>query len=116
MTYDDIERAALAPPGAELDVKWGKNRTFCVRSKMFAVAGSLGEDRPRVCLKTSHASFEQLVAEGVAEPAPYLARAKRVLFHAGAVPDDQLLTWLRRSYDLIAAKLPKSVRASLGGG
>lgn len=114
MTYEEIERAALALPGATFDLKWETRRTFCVGGKMFAVAGGPGEARPRVCLKVSEASFEQLVEEGVAEPAPYLARGKWVLFHVGGVADDQLVAYLRRSYELIARGLPKATRVALG--
>lgn len=114
MTYDRFEAAALALPGATFEIKWENNRTFCVGGKIFAFGGHLGEARPRVCLKASDASFEQLVEEGVAEPAPYLARAKWVLFHVGAVSDDELLEYLRRSHALVAAKLTKRERAALG--
>ena len=114
MKAKDFEKAALALPGAVLDIKWGADRCYCVGGKIFAVGGH-GEDEPRYCLKVSDASFEQLCEEGVAEPAPYLARAKWVLLKdAHALPDDQLLEYLRRSHALIAAKLTKKARAELG--
>ena len=49
-------------------------------------------------------------------PAPYLARA-----HWVALEDEDALTrrelepWLRSAYELVWAKLPKGVRAGLGG-
>lgn len=106
--------AALALPGAVLDIKWGGDRCYCVGGKIFAFGGS-GQDAPRYCLKVSDASFEQLIEEGVAEPAPYLGRAKWVMLKpADVLPDDQLLEYLRRSHAMIAAKLTKKMRADLG--
>lgn len=114
MKAKDFEAAALALPGATLDIKWGADRCYCVGGKIFAFGGS-GQDEPRYCLKVSDASFEQLCEEGVAEPAPYLARAKWVLLKSAHVlPDDQLLEYLRRSHALIAAKLTKKARKDLG--
>lgn len=115
MDFETFDRAARALPGATFDVKWEKDRVYSVGGKMFAVAGQLGEARPRWCLKVSDASFDQLIEEGVAEPAPYLARAKWVLFaSADAVPDDQLLAYLRQAHALIAAKLTAKARRELG--
>ena len=102
-------------PGVKLDIKWGQDRVFCVGDKMFAVAGELGDEAPRWCLKVSDASFEQLCEEGVAEPAPYLARNKWVLFKsADAIPDEQLRAYLANAHALIAAKLPKKTQRELG--
>ena len=74
MRADAFHAAAMALPGVTLDIKWGADRCYCVGGKMFAVAGHEGQDEPRYCFKASEASFEQLCEEGVAEPAPYLAR------------------------------------------
>lgn len=105
---------AMALPGVELDIKWGQDRCYCVGGKMFAVAGH-GQEEPRYCFKASDASFEQLTEEGVAEPAPYLARAKWVLLKdAHVLPDDQLSKYIAMSHALIAAKLTKKKRAELG--
>lgn len=105
---------AMALPGVTLDIKWGADRCYCVGGKMFAVAGH-GQEEPRYCFKASDASFEQLCEEGVAEPAPYLARAKWVpLKSAHALPDDQLTVYIARSHGLIAAKLTKKLRTALG--
>ena len=48
-------------------------------------------------------------------PAPYLARAKWVkIGDLSKVSDAELKALIRRSYDLITAKLTKKVRTELG--
>jgi predicted DNA-binding protein (MmcQ/YjbR family) len=112
---DAFHAAALALPGATFDIKWGADRCYLVGGRMFAVAGHVGEEAPRWTLKVSDASFEQLCLEGVAEPAAYVGRYKWVTFAtADAVPDEQLLAYLRTAHALVAAKLPAKERRSLG--
>ena len=36
MTPAELEKAALALPGAELSIKWGDDRCYVVGGKMFA--------------------------------------------------------------------------------
>ena len=106
---------AMALPGATYDIKWGHDRCYCVGGRMFAVAGHEGEDEPRYCFKASDASFEQLCEEGVADPAPYMARAKWVLLKdAHVLPDDQLGKYIEIAHKLIAEKLTRKARAELG--
>ena len=115
MNADDFHRVAMALPGATLDIKWGKDRVYCVGEKMFAVAGCEGEAEPRYAFKAADASFEQLCEEGVAVPAPYMARARWVqLTSSDALPDDQLTAYLATAHRLIADKLTKKKRAELG--
>ena len=115
MKFDDFHAAALGLPGCTFDIKWGADRVYSVGGKMFAVAGHEGEAEPRYSMKVSDGAFDQLVEEGVAEPAPYMARAKWVSFkQAGAVGDDQLLAYLRQAHALIAAKLSRKLQVELG--
>ena len=115
MTPEELHAFVLALPGATFDVKWGADRVYSVGGKMFAVAGREGEAEPRWSVKASDASFQQLVEEGVAVPAPYLARAQWVQFpSAEAVSDDELRAYLRQAHALVAAKLSRKARAQLG--
>lgn len=117
MTPEAFHKAALALPGATYDLKWGADRCYSVGGKMFAVAGHTGEEKPRWCLKVTDGSYEQLIEEGVAESAPYVGRYKWVLFKShDAVPDDQLLAYLKTAHALIAAKLPAKEKKALGIG
>jgi predicted DNA-binding protein (MmcQ/YjbR family) len=114
VTFERFHAAAMALPGAALDIKWGADRIYSVGGRMFAAARGEGEPQPRYAMKASDASFEQLTEEGVAEPAPYLARARWVTFKGGGVSDDQLLAYLRQAHALIAARLSGKARRELG--
>jgi predicted DNA-binding protein (MmcQ/YjbR family) len=115
VTPEVFHKAALALPGATYDVKWGADRVYSVGGKMFAVGGHTGDPAPKYAFKASDASFDMLVAEGVAIPAPYMARAKWVQLTAHDVlPDDQLRKYLAVAHELTAAKLTKKARAELG--
>ena len=117
MNADAFHQTAMALPGVTLSIKWGQDRVYCVGEKMFAVAGHEGETEPRYAFKASDASFEQLCEEGVAEPAPYMARAKWVLLKSSDVlPDEQLTAYLKTAHGLIADKLTRKKRAELGIG
>jgi predicted DNA-binding protein (MmcQ/YjbR family) len=115
MTFDEFHAVALGLPGCTFDIKWGADRVYSVGGKMFAVAGHEGEPEPRYSMKVSDGAFDQLVEDGLAVPAPYMARAKWVWFkEADAMPDDQLLAYLRQAHGLVAAKLSRKLRTELG--
>jgi predicted DNA-binding protein (MmcQ/YjbR family) len=115
MNADEFHIAALDLPGAAFDVKWGSERTYCIGGKIFATAGRLGDPNPLYGFKASDLTFELLLDQGLARPMPYIGRAKwALLVRHNALPPDELMTYVKRSYDMIAAKLTKAVRVSLG--
>jgi predicted DNA-binding protein (MmcQ/YjbR family) len=82
---------------------------------MFAVAGSVNEPAPTYGFKASDMGFELLVEQGLARPAPYLARAKWVqLTSPDALPDQELLAYLVQAHALVAAGLTRTKRRELG--
>ena len=117
MTPDAFHDAALALPGGAYEVKWGDHRTYCAGGKMFAMAGAIGEAEPRYGFKASELTFEMLIEQGLAEPMPYLQRAKWVRLCAhDSLTDDDLVAYLVQSHAIIAAKLTKTARRALGIG
>jgi predicted DNA-binding protein (MmcQ/YjbR family) len=102
-------------PGATEDVKWGNDLVFSVGGKMFA-AFEMPEGES-IGLKVASDVFEALVQQPGIIPAPYLARASWVkLDGRGVLPREMLEDLLRQAHALVAAKLPKKVRLSLGLG
>jgi predicted DNA-binding protein (MmcQ/YjbR family) len=115
MRLEDFHAAALALPGATFDIKWGADRVYCVGGKMFAVSGAEGELTPTYGFKASDMAFELLIEQGLAIPAPYLARAKWVKLAApDALPDADLLAYLAQAHGLVAARLTRAVRRGIG--
>ena len=115
MRFEAFHAAALDLPGVSFDVKWGADRIYSVGGKMFAAAGAEGDAAPRYAFKASDLAFEILVEQGLAVPAPYMARAKWVqLASADALPDADLLAYLRQAHALVAAKLTRKARSELG--
>jgi predicted DNA-binding protein (MmcQ/YjbR family) len=102
----------MALPGVELDVKWGDDHCYCVGGNMFCATD--GAYRA-LSFKASDIAFEALTATGRARPARYLARAKWVsLGDLSRENADEVSEWVRTAYGLVAARLPRKIRAELG--
>jgi predicted DNA-binding protein (MmcQ/YjbR family) len=112
MTPEAFDAACRALPGVTMDIQWGADHVYKVGGKMFAVCGPTEHG---VSLKVSDIAFEALVESGAARPAPYLARARWVRFDSLAAQDDaEMAGWLANAHALVAAKLTKAARRSLG--
>jgi predicted DNA-binding protein (MmcQ/YjbR family) len=115
VTPEAFHQTALALAGTTVDVKWELDRVYSVGGKMFAVVGPINTPDPRYKFKASDMAFDLLIEQGLARPAPYLARAKWVeLAGPGALPDTELAAYLAQAHALVAAGLSKKVRRELG--
>jgi predicted DNA-binding protein (MmcQ/YjbR family) len=112
VTPGALETAALALPGAALSIKWGSDRCYTVGGKMFAATDAACSN---LSLKVTEIAFEALTETGRARPAPYMARAKWVMFDDVAGLDvAEVEDWLKTAHELIAAKLTRKARTELG--
>ena len=101
-------------PGASADIKWGKVLVFTVGAKMFAVTGAEPQDSRRFSFKVEDGRFLELTDRPGIIPAPYMARAHWVQVNAaGAMDDAEAQALLRRSYELVFAKLTKKLQKEL---
>ena len=65
-------------------------------------------------MKADPEEFAELTERPGIIPAPYLARAKWIAIESPqTLPQSEAAALLRRSYDLVVAKLPRTARASL---
>jgi predicted DNA-binding protein (MmcQ/YjbR family) len=113
MNVDWLREVCLAFPGVTEQIQWGNDLLFKVCGKMFAVTPL--EPAP-VCLsfKASPENFADLTERPNIIPAPYLARAQWVALETSDVlTRDELARFLRESYDMVVAKLPKKTRDAL---
>jgi predicted DNA-binding protein (MmcQ/YjbR family) len=112
MTIEVIRSICLGFPGATEDIKWGADLVFCVGGKMFC--GVYMESPYHMSFKCSPATFAELVERPGLRPAPYLARAMWVQEEVlgDALERGEAERLLRASYDLVAAKLPRTKRST----
>ena len=112
MTREGFDKAARALPGATMDVQWGEDHIYKVGGKMFA---GVDGGYTNCSFKVSDIAFEALTESGRARPAPYMARAKWVMFDDMAALDAaEVADWLKTSHGLVAAKLTRKQRAEIG--
>jgi predicted DNA-binding protein (MmcQ/YjbR family) len=98
--------------GTTEDIKWESDLCFSVGGKMYAVFDPAKPDTPT--FKCDAFDFERLTTLDGIRPAAYLARAQWVsLLRPDALPLDETRALLTKSHDLVMARLPKKVQASL---
>jgi predicted DNA-binding protein (MmcQ/YjbR family) len=99
-------------PAATQDVKWGDVLVFSVGAKMFAATHT---DMQTLCFKVDPERFLELTDRPGIIPAPYLARNKWVqIVDPTAVSRDESVELLKRSYQLVFAKLTKKLQREIG--
>ena len=113
MNIDQLRKLCLSFPGATEQIQWGDDQLFKVGGKMFAIT-PLEPARLWLSLKADPEEFAELTERPGVIPAPYLARAKWVALESpDALSQSEVAALLRKSYDVVAAKLPRTVRESL---
>ena len=116
MTLEDFRTACAALPAATYVNQWGGAHVYKVGGRIFAIAGfSRGGGPPAFAFKASEMGYQLLIEHGLAEPAPYLARAGWVrLVSQDALPDTDVAAYLGQAHALVAARLTRAARRALG--
>ena len=113
MNNETLRSFCLSLPQVTEDIKWGSDLCFCVGKKMFCVAGTAAE--VSVCFKCAEEDFNVLCERPGIIPAPYLGRNKWVLVQKpSALNTGEWRYFIRMSYDLVTAGLPKKLKMELG--
>jgi len=115
MRLDRIKKFALSLRQTTVVKQWGECLVFKVAGKMFLIIALDGELIDGVVLKCTPEEFDELTAiDGIIQ-APYCAKRHWVrISDEEALPAAELLLRIRRSYELVVAKLPKKIQAKLG--
>lgn len=116
MTRDEFNEFCGAMVATSHVVQWGNSDVWKVGGKVFAICGWY-EGGPAFTFKVSDIAFEVLGDAPGIRPAPYLAsRGMKWLqvYDTGGVSERELKEHLVESYRLVAAGLPKRLRAELG--
>ncbi len=113
MRLDRLRAFALALPKATPINQWG-GLVFKVAGKVFFMIGLDGALADGVIFKCTPAEFDDLSETDGIGQAPYFAKRHWVrLEDPSVLPETELQSRIRRSYDLVVAKLPKKTQATL---
>jgi len=113
MRLDRLKTFALAQPQTTVVQQWG-GLVFKVVGKVFLMIILDGEVITGVTFKCTPEEFDELTETDGIDQAPYCAKRLWVCVEDPvALPEKELLARIRRSYDLVVAKLPKKVQAQL---
>jgi predicted DNA-binding protein (MmcQ/YjbR family) len=117
MDIETVRSFCLSLPHATEGVQWGDDLLFRVGGKMFAVVALEPLASNRLAFKCAPEKFEELIELDGIIPAPYMARNKWVsLQRFDALPDAEIESLIRDSYEMVFRKLPKKARADLKQG
>lgn len=115
MKQKDIEKLCAKWPGVTTDVKWDFALVFSVADKMFATYPLSGRLKGTIGFKVEDELFLAITEQPGIIPAPYAARFKWVtVMEPKRYPKAWFAQHIRRSYELVAAKLPKKKQKELG--
>jgi predicted DNA-binding protein (MmcQ/YjbR family) len=115
MNIPAIKKYCASLPHAKAEIKWGIDHVFTIGAKMFAVVFADEAGNAHVSFKVDDDLFLQYADRPGFIPAPYLARAKWVqVKDLKAVSDTEMKALLKRSYELVSAKLTRQLKTELG--
>lgn len=103
-------------PHATHVVQWGGANAWKIGGKLFAAMWDGEGKNDGVTFKTSLTSYEILSTQPGLRPAPYLAsRGIKWIqrYTDESMSDKELKAYLKRSYDLVLAGMPKKQREAL---
>lgn len=114
MRLPALRAFALALPHTTVVKQWGECLVYKVAGKMFLILALDGELLDGVVFKCTPEEFDELTEIDGISQAPYCAKRMWVrVSDLEALPAVELERRIRRSYDLVVAKLPKKIQATL---
>jgi len=110
-----LQSFALSLPHTTVVKQWGECLVHKVAGKMFLILVLDAGTVAGVIFKCTPGEFDELTAiDGIIQ-APYCAkRMWAKVEDLAALPEPELNARIRRSYDLVAAGLPKKTQKALG--
>jgi predicted DNA-binding protein (MmcQ/YjbR family) len=114
MRLPALRQFALSMPHTTWIKQWGECLVYKVAGKMFLILALDAETIEGVVFKCLPEEFDELTdIDGITQ-APYCAKRHWVrVADLDAMPAAELERRIRRSYDLVVAKLPKKIQAAL---
>jgi len=114
MSEEQLEALCAGWPGVTRSIKWEVDLVYSVAGKMFVVMCTLGPERGRFSFRVDTDRFLELTEQPGMMPAPYMARAFWVsVTEPEKFAHKELADFVKRSYELVRANLPKKTQAAL---
>ncbi|RDZ27855.1 MmcQ/YjbR family DNA-binding protein [Lysobacter silvisoli] len=114
MNEKSLRACVSAWPGVVEDLKWKEVTVFSVGGRMFCAWRLQGPEPGGLSFRVEDERFLELTERPGFRPAPYLARAHWVnVPQPERLPAAELRALLRRSYELIRARLSKKLQREL---
>jgi predicted DNA-binding protein (MmcQ/YjbR family) len=105
-TFKFIEKTCLSLDKTTVDVKWKIDCCFSISAKMYCVA--VMQEPFAFSFKVTPDEYEHLIQIPGIISAPYVGRYKWVLCQENhPLTNEQVEYFIKQSYDLVKAKLPK---------
>jgi predicted DNA-binding protein (MmcQ/YjbR family) len=112
MDIEIITTICRALPFVTEDIKWGHDLCFMIGGKMFCVV--MLDGPLKVSFKVTEEEFGEMSESIGIKPAPYVARYKWLLVEDASIFNKQKWKhYIDQSYNLVRAKLPKTVLKEL---
>src|ERR1044072_9392878 len=113
MDIETLRDFCRALPAVTEDIKWGHDLCFSIAGKMFCVAALEGP--LTVSFKVKDDEFDEISNSPRMRTEPYVARYRLVLVEeVDSLSRKEWEHYIRHSYDLVKAKLPKKVARQHG--
>jgi predicted DNA-binding protein (MmcQ/YjbR family) len=113
MNIETLRELCRSLPAVTEDIKWGHDLCFSVAAKLFSVAGLEGP--LTVSFTVMDVEFAERSNSPGMRPAPYVARYKWVLVEEiDKLSRKEWEHYVKQSYELVKAKLPKKVARQHG--
>lgn len=114
MQLPALRQFALSLPHTTWVKQWGECLVYKVAGKMFLIIALDAEMIDGVVFKCTPDEFDELTEIDGVTQAPYCAKRHWVrVSDLDALSSAELERRIRRSYDLVVAKLPKKIQAAL---
>jgi predicted DNA-binding protein (MmcQ/YjbR family) len=114
MRLEDFKTLAASLPQTTVVKQWGENLVFKVVGKMFLIVSLDGTLAESAIFKCTPEEFDDLTEIDGVTQAPYCAKRHWVQVGDLAVLSAaEFERRIRHSYDLVVAKLPKKIQATL---
>jgi predicted DNA-binding protein (MmcQ/YjbR family) len=114
MDKESVRQFCLSLPGTTEEVQWGNDLLYKVGGKMYVAMNLEPAEITGLGFKCTPEDFADLIEREGIEPSKYLARYHWVDVHdITALTRAELESLIRTSYEMVFAKLPNKVKASV---